>query len=115
MQITYRKALGNDTAEFIIDEKDDKKAFEMMTFLATPDHCWLEGFKDAKVFWEARHAKGKEGTPTAGQTFIYIERKARSADGKWATSQMGEYQDGGFFWKRWEVYDPDGTVKKEEF
>ena len=45
-----------------------------------------------------------------GQTFHYIERKARSKEGKWATSTMGEYQDGGFYWKRWEVYDPENTA-----
>jgi hypothetical protein len=106
MTITYTKAFGNDRAEFVIDEKDEKKAFEMLAFLSTPDYCWLDGFEDAKVRWECRRAKGKEGTDKAGQTFMYIERKARSKDGKWATSQMGEYQDGGFYWKRWEVYEP---------
>lgn len=107
MQIKYTKAFGSDRAEFIIDEKDEERAFEMLSFLATPDYCWLEGFEDAKVRWECRRAKGKEGTDKAGQTFLFIERKARAKDGRWATSQMGKYQGGGFFWKRWEIYDPN--------
>lgn len=110
MQIKVNKKIGDITVQFEFDVKGVKEAFGLAAFLSEKDYCYLDGFQDSNVFWQERRVKGKEGTDKAGQTFIYIERKARSKDGRWATSQMGEYQDGsGYYWKKWEVYEPENT------
>jgi hypothetical protein len=116
MQVDVTKKFnnGNVEATFHIDEKDDKSALVMLTFLTKPDFCHLDGFKEAPVKWESRRSKGKEGTPNAGKTFTYIERKAYATDGRVATSVMGEYQEGGYYWKQWEVYDPKAE-KNDDF
>jgi len=107
MQIKINRKIGDANAQFDIDERDPERALEYLTFLATPDDCYLEGFRGKPVEWRARRVKGKEGTPKAGQEFIYIERRVRGDDGRWATSQMGKFQSGGLFWKQWEIYDPN--------
>lgn len=109
MQITLKKTLSTDTvAEFHINENSDKDALLMLAFLSEPMKCPLEGFKDAPVKLNARRVKGQEGTQNAGKTFTYIERVAYNpATKQRATSTMGEYQEGGYYWKQWEIYTPD--------
>lgn len=107
MEIKVTKELGNNKIEFNINAKDAKTALSEMTFYTAQDNCYLDGFQGKPVVWETRKAKGKEGTPNAGQTFTYIQRRCYGEGGKIATSQMGEYQDGGFYWKKWEVYNPE--------
>ena len=100
MEIKVQKKIGNDTVNFTIEEKDNKDGLALMCFLTTKDYCNLDGFKESPVFWESNKANTDSGT------FTYIKRKCFSKDGKIATSTMGEYKEGGYFWKSWEIYVP---------
>jgi len=104
MKIIVNKKMGDSTFQFEFEGSSFKEAFHKASFLAEQDYCWLDGFKESKIQFEARKVKTDNGE------FIYVKRKA-FADGKIATSTLGEYQGGGYFWKKWEVYTPD---KKEE-
>lgn len=108
MVIKINKKIGDATVQFEVDERDDNKAFAMLAFLTEPDYCWLKGFEESPIKWNVRKAKGEKGE------FTFVERKARSVDGKWATSSMGEYKDGGYFWKKWEVYEPTQKSQEDE-
>lgn len=116
MQIEVKRTIGtNCEAKFLIDEKEDKDALLMLAFLSEPLYCHLDGFKDKAVKLSARRVKGKEGTENAGKTFTYIQREAYNPETKQrATSVMGEYQEGGYYWKQWEVYTPEGASSSEE-
>lgn len=108
MKIEVEREMGIGTkAKFTIDEKEDKDALLMLAFIAEPMYCHLEGFKGNPVRLQARRAKGKEGGEHAGKTFTYIERVCYNDKGERATSVMGEYQEGGYYWKQWEVYKPE--------
>lgn len=108
MKIQVDKKIGDAVAKFEIDERDAKDAFVMLSFLTEPDHCYLQGFENAKIKWQARRAKNEKGE------FTYIERKAFSSDGRIATSTMGEYQKGGYYWKKWEIYQPKENLEQIE-
>lgn len=93
MKILINKKLANSTMQVEIEECQDKEAMLKATFFLTPDICGL--CKATNVTWEGRRAKADNGT------FLYISRKYMSCA---AQSTMGEYKDGGYFWKKWEVY-----------
>lgn len=93
MKILINKALANSRMQVEIEERQDKDALLKATFFLTPDACGLCG--GLNVVWEGRRAKAENGT------FTYISRRCADCT---AQSNMGEYKDGGYFWKKWEIY-----------
>lgn len=109
--IKVHKKVGNNTVEVEIDEKDPKEEMARMAFWLTPDYCFL--CKGSNIVWESNKAKTENGT------FTYIKRKCINPEcikqnGGVASSTMGEYKEGGYFWKNWEVYKGNGKVSEED-
>jgi len=93
MKILIAKRLGNSTMSVEIEERQDKEAMLKAAFFLTPDVCGLcDGIN---VIWEGRRAKTDNGM------FTYISRRCLKCA---AQSTAGEYKDGGYFWKKWEIY-----------
>lgn len=82
-----------------------------MTFWTTEDIC-LYKKQDGKfcysqrIVWESNKAKTDDGT------FTYIKRRCLACG---ATSTMGEYKEGGFYWKGWEIYKKSNQTSDEDF
>lgn len=108
MQIKFKKQVGDTQLEVDIEGQSFKEAMLKGAFLFEKDFCWLDGFQDAPIKWEARKAKSDNGE------FIYVKRVARTQDGRIATSTLGEYQGGGYFWKGWEEYKKDDSASPED-
>lgn len=101
--------MGNADFEFEFDGSNLPEALYKASFLMDKDNVWgagFESFKDKPVWFSVR--KTKEGD------FVYVERKSRDDAGRFATSTMGTYKDGGHFWKAWELYDPNNSTPKKE-
>lgn len=100
--------MGNATFNFEFDGSSLKECLHKSSFLMDNDNVWgagLESFKDKPVWFKVRKTESGD--------FIYIERKSRDDNGRIASSSLGEYKDGGFFWKKWEIYDPNGDTPKK--
>jgi len=101
MEIKVNKQIGGATVQFGIDEKDDDVALSLVAFLTEPDFCFL--CKETKLKWEVNKAKTDTGN------FTYIKRRCLNPNCR-ATSTMGKYKDGGYFWKNWEIYQKNAPV-----
>lgn len=89
MKISIKKQIGNSEIIFQIDKDKDKEALSMAGFLSeTPTICSI--CKSKNISLSANKADG--------YTFIKVKCECG------ATAQMGEYKDGGFFWKKFEIY-----------
>jgi hypothetical protein len=103
--LKINKKIGLNTVEIEIDEKTPKDEIAKMCFWLTPDYCFL--CKGQNIVWETNTAK------TADGSFTYIKRKCINPACK-ASSTMGEYKAGGYFWKNWEIYKPKDGVSEED-
>lgn len=107
MQIQVQKKMGDAMFTFTFDGSDIKEALFKAAFLMDKDEVWgagMESFKGRPVWFNVR--KTKEGD------LIYVERKCRDESGRIATSTMGTYKNGGYFWHQWEIYDPNNASHK---
>jgi len=92
MQIEISRKIGDAVYKFTIDEKDELQALEMAGFVASmPKKCKLCGSDD--IHLTNNKAKG----------FTFIKMICNKCNGR---SQLGQYKEGGFFWKGWEKYQP---------
>src|SRR3990167_6008544 len=112
MNIKINKKIGLNTMQIEIDEKNDKEALAKALVYVQPDYCGL--CKGQNVIWDSNKAKDKK----SGGTFTYIKRKCLNKDCL-ATSTLGEYKDGGYFWKPFEIYNKEerqggGTQNNDE-
>ena len=95
MQVQVRNKIGGTEYIFNIDDDDDVEALLKAAFLGTPHtSCGLCGSKDLAL----------SGNRAKGFTFIKV-RCLNPECG--AYRQLGQYVDGGYFWKAWERYVPD--------
>ncbi len=99
MDIKVKKQLQNSMLEINIEEKEDKEALAKALVFTQPDYCPL--CKGKNIAWEANKVNTDDGT------FTYIKRKCLNKDCL-ASSTLGEYKSGGFFWKPWEIYKKNG-------
>jgi len=110
MKLEVSKKMGEATFKFEFEGTDLKEALFKASFLMAKDDVWgagLESFKGKPVWFNVR--KTKEGD------LIYVERKCRDEAGRIASSNLGTYKQGGYFWKSWELYDPTtATIHKED-
>ena len=81
--------------EINVEEKDPKEALAMATVFTEPDKCLNCGNTEG-IIWQANKAKSDKGG-----YFTYVKRICPKCK---ASSSLGEYVTGGFFWKNWEVY-----------
>lgn len=93
--------IGGTEFEFQSEEKDDKEALLRAISLATPrtfcNICRDNGMENKRLL--ARRAETEKGS------FIYISVKCKCD----ASSTLGEYKQGGYFWKEYEVYQKKET------
>lgn len=106
MEIKISRQVNGASMTFTVEAKDEKEAISQALFYAERDYCPLEGFEKSTIRWQARKTKGEKGE------FIYLERRCYDDKGRNATSVAGTYQDGGYFWKKWEIYDPAVEASK---
>jgi hypothetical protein len=108
MEININKKIGSNVLQIKIDEKDTKEALSQAIFFTERDICLFEKADGKRcysenVIWETNKAKTDNGT------FTYIKRRCLACG---ATSTAGEYKDGGFFWKKWELFKKDNQVSE---
>lgn len=102
MKVISNLKLGSTSFTFEVEEKDDKETMLKAISLATPrlycNVCKASGF-DTKAM-NARKSKTDDGE------FTYIS--VRCVCG--ASSTLGSYKSGGFFWKEYEAYEIKPTT-----
>lgn len=103
MEISIKRKFQGGVMDVKIDEKEDKEAIAKATFFMKPDYCGK--CKKTNIIWESNKAKTDDGT------FTYIKRKCLNCG---ATSTAGEYKEGGFFWKNWEIYEGNKKGPKDD-
>lgn len=90
MKITITRKIGNITYNFEISEDKDIDAFATAGFLASmPSKCEL--CKGENIHLSSNKAKG----------YTFVKMICKDCN---ARAQLGQYKDGGFFWKQWENY-----------
>jgi hypothetical protein len=105
MTLQVSKKMGDATFKFTFEGTDIKDALFKAAFLMDEDKIptWKEELKEFQgqpVVYKVR--KTKEGD------LVYVERKVYSKTSKnIASSNLGTYKQGGYFWKDWEVFNPD--------
>jgi hypothetical protein len=105
MVLQASKKMGDATFTFTFEGTDLKEALFKAAFLLDEDKIptWKEELKEFQglpVVYKVR--KTKEGD------LIYVERKVYNpTTKKSATSTLGTYKQGGYFWKDWDVYNPE--------
>jgi len=91
MKIRITKILGTTSITFEIDEAKPKDALFSAGVLASmPTRCKC-GSED--VMLSGNRAKG----------YLFVKVVCNKCG---ARAQLGEYKEGGFYWKDWEVYQP---------
>ena len=102
MQIQISKRISDIEYRFHINEADEIEALSKAGFLASmPSECKNCGSDRVHL----------SGNKAKGYTFVKV-----ICDKCDARSQLGQYKDGGFFWKAWELYrsPKDGGQKASE-
>lgn len=98
MKIEVRKKIGDSVFSFEVDEKDEiESLFKAGVLASAPTKCGICKSENISL----------SGNKAQGYTFVKV--LCRDCN---ARSQLGQYKDGGFFWKRWEKYTP--SAKEEE-
>jgi len=98
MKIIIQKKVGKTDLTFNVEDQDELQAMSKAGFFSgIPDKCKI--CESENVHLSSNKAQG--------YTFVKVICKDCNA-----RSQMGQYKDGGSFWKEWEKYVP--PAKKEE-
>jgi hypothetical protein len=99
MLIKLNRKINGANVQFDIDEREEDKAFEKMTFLSVEDYCSNCGNRDG-IVWQSNRASTDKGE------FLYTKRRCLKCS---ATSGIGKYKTGGMYWKQFEVFSKDGA------
>lgn len=92
MRIQVRNKIGNAEYIFDIEETKDIDSLLKAAFFGT-SHTKCGLCEGESLSLEGRRAKG----------FTFISVRCLSCG---ATRSLGEYKEGGYFWKSWELYQP---------
>jgi len=92
MKIIVKNVIGKSEYTFEIEERDVMECFSQAAFFGHHfETCGL--CKSPNIHLDGSKAKG----------FTFIKVICGDCN---ARRQMGQYKDGGFFWKAWEKYQP---------
>jgi len=108
MEIKVSKQLGNASLEVNINDKDEKEALAKALLFTQADICGL--CKEDNIVWDANKVLLIEK-----DTYIYINRRCLSCG---AVSTFGEFKTGGYFWRKWKIYNKSGNgdpLKEERY
>lgn len=100
MKVKSNLTIGNATFQFEVEEKDDKEAMLKSIALATP-RGYCNVCKDSGLATKRLEARKSQG-------FVFVSVVCKCG----AKSAMGEYKDGGYFWKEYELYQKGETQTK---
>ncbi len=100
MKITIQKQIGRSVVKFETEEAKGRDALFTAGFLSsTPDTCGLCGSKEVNL----------EGNKAKGYTFVKV-----ICTKCYGRAEMGEYKDGGYFWKKWEKFEKNDGVSESD-
>ena len=100
MKIKIQKRLGTTTLQFEIDEPKEVEALAKAGMLASaPEICGL--CKSQNITLLGKKAKG----------YTFVEVKCLECG---ASSSLGQYKEGGIFWKQWLKYQPQLQVEEDD-
>jgi hypothetical protein len=110
MKILVTKQIGNAKMEIEVSAEKEKEALAKALFYMQTDKCLHKNEKDETcgntgIVWESNKAQTDEGT------FTYIKRRCLKCG---ATSTAGEYKEGGYFWKRWEIFKSKDNIEEKD-
>ena len=98
MKIKVKKVIGDSSLEFEVDEPKPLDALGVAGFLCeTPNICTVCGSNEVRLSMNKAD----------GYTFVKVKCKCG------ASAQLGQYNDGGYFWKRFEMYVPNDKDFKQ--
>lgn len=101
MKIEIKKKVGDSEFVFQVEEdKDIDALFAAGTVASTPTKCGICGSENVQL----------EGNKAKGYTFVKVVCKDNACS---ARSQLGQYKDGGFYWKAWEKFSPQEQSGQE--
>ena len=101
MKATIKFRYGSTVYEFEIDEKDEMETLHKAIVLGNPPSiCDVCGKTEGFYFTSN---KDKEGN-------TYVNAKCYCG----ARAKLGQYKAGGYFWHRFEVYQPKSQPIKDE-
>lgn len=94
MQIRVTTKVGTTSFQILVDEQKEMEALHKAAVLgAPPDYCPL--CKNNEYF-SLDSNKDKEGN-------IYVNVRCKKCQAK---AKLGQYKAGGYFWHKFEVYEP---------
>lgn len=94
MKITIQRKIGSAVLTLEVEDREDKVAFAKALPLTEQDYCGL--CQSNNIKWHTNKVKTDDG-----KEYIYIKRRCLKCG---ATSTLGEYVGGGYFWKQWQIY-----------
>jgi len=106
MKVISNLSIGSASFTFEVEEKADKEALLKAVALATP-RGYCNVCKDSGLTTKSLSARRSQG-------FVFVQVNCKCG----AQSALGEYKDGGYFWKEYEVYQPNktnGDSDKEDY
>ena len=100
MKVNITKKFGDTSLQFQVEEPKDVDAlFQAGCIASMPTVCSECGSEDVEL----------TGKKAEGYTFVKVSCKKC-----FAQSSMGQYKEGGFFWKKFEKYVPKEAVSEDD-
>lgn len=97
IKINISKKIGNATLQIQVEEpKDIDALFSAAFYASAPDKCTLCNSENVQL----------EGNQA--DAFKFIKVRCLSCN---AAAQVGQYKNGGNFWKKFEIYNPNAPKK----
>lgn len=103
MKVTSTLNMGNNAYTFEADEKDDRESMLKAIALANP-RTYCNVCKDSGLDNKTLNARKAKG-------FVFVNVRCGNCG---AQSGMGEYKDGGFYWKEYEAFEKTPNRSHEE-
>ena len=92
MKVSVKKSIGGSDFIFEAEEEKDIEAIAKVASLSNaPIKCGL--CQSENVHLSSNKAQG----------YTFVKVLCEDCNGR---SQLGQYKEGGFFWKEWEKYEP---------
>jgi hypothetical protein len=92
MKIKISKVINGISYGFDLEEEKEIDAlFQASTYASMPEKCGLCGSE--KVHLAGNKAEG----------YVFVKMLCEECNGR---AQLGQFKEGGVFWKSWEKYEP---------
>ena len=105
MNVTVKGQVGKSVYEVSSEGRDVLEAFANTAFIGEDQTCKL--CKNTDISLNVTKTTSK----TSGDTFIYVKRYCPKCR---ATSVLGQYKGGGYFWRKWEIWENPNFPKEPQ-